>query len=244
MLDRPATSGVIAICAAAFLLIHRHNLSYADVGCSFDLVVRQLQLWRLLTAQLSHVSGLHLLFNCSALWNIGAVESGQHAAGSGSLWYISTTLLFLVLSALGVIGLYAVAILGLRRDHLSSTTMVGYSCVVFAWMAYLAASAGASSTYSIVGLTVPAHLMPFAALVLTSAIVPQASFLGHLAGIIAGYLVAILPEISFFQSITIFALFLSAVVWSVLRQQHELRERFASWLPSFARASSAEVDIV
>lgn len=50
--------------------------------------------------QLSHVSGLHLLFNCSALWNMGSVEAGGlHAAGSGSIFYLSYTLLFLVLSA-------------------------------------------------------------------------------------------------------------------------------------------------
>jgi len=50
--------------------------------------------------QLSHVSGLHLLFNCSALWNMGSVEAGAlHAAYSGSIFYLSYTLLFLVLSA-------------------------------------------------------------------------------------------------------------------------------------------------
>ena len=61
------------------------------------------QVWRLLTAQLSHVSGLHLLFNASALWNLGAIEqhsSALSAGGSGTLFYISYTMLFFVASAL------------------------------------------------------------------------------------------------------------------------------------------------
>jgi membrane associated rhomboid family serine protease len=44
--------------------------------------------------QLSHVSGLHLLFNCSALWNMGYAEAQR-----GSVLYLSYTALFLVLSS-------------------------------------------------------------------------------------------------------------------------------------------------
>ncbi len=42
-------------------------------------------------------------------------------------------------------GLYALAVKAFRREQDASTLTVGYSCVVFAWMAYLAASAGESS---------------------------------------------------------------------------------------------------
>ena len=44
----------------------------------------------------------------------------------------------------GIMGLYALAVNAFRREQDAHTLMVGYSCVVFAWMAYLAASAGAS----------------------------------------------------------------------------------------------------
>ncbi len=39
-------------------------------------------------------------------------------------------------------GLYTLAVKALRREQDANTLMVGYSCVVFAWMAFLAASAG------------------------------------------------------------------------------------------------------
>jgi hypothetical protein len=44
----------------------------------------------------------------------------------------------------GIMGLYALAINAFRREQDAHTLTVGYSCVVFAWAAYLAASAGAS----------------------------------------------------------------------------------------------------
>lgn len=39
-------------------------------------------------------------------------------------------------------GLYALAVKAFHREQDASTLTVGYSCVVFAWMAFLAASAG------------------------------------------------------------------------------------------------------
>lgn len=38
-----------------------------QVGLSYESAVQQLQLWRIVTAQLSHVELLHLLFNVSSL---------------------------------------------------------------------------------------------------------------------------------------------------------------------------------
>jgi membrane associated rhomboid family serine protease len=203
-----------------WLRIHSAGLGYQDVGCSYDLVVRQLQFWRLLTAQISHVSGLHLLFNCSALWNMGSVETGGlRAAGSGSVFYLSYTLLFFVLSAVGITGLYALAVKAFRREQDASTLTVGYSCVVFAWMAFLAASAGATSTYSLFGaVSIPANLMPFGALIFTSIIVPQASFLGHLAGLVSGYIVAFVPHIPLLANIGTFACFMCGIAWSLYVQ--------------------------
>ena len=180
--------------------------------------------------------------------------------------------------------LYAVAIYGFRREQDASTMTLGYSCVVFAWLAYTAASAGAlvtdclcsigcgqrtstqphfrtaahtdahscsltpgftrltgaTSTYTLLGVSVPANLMPFGALVLTSIIVPQASFLGHLAGIISGYLVAVLPHVPLLLNLGIFACFMGLVGWSYL-QQFQLDG--GGSLVSYFRLHSADSDV-
>ena len=54
-----------------------------------------------IVVQLSHVTFLHLAFNCSAMWRLGAAEesSGLYAAGGGSIFFVSYTLLFFVMSA-------------------------------------------------------------------------------------------------------------------------------------------------
>ena len=51
--------------------------------------------------------------------------------------------------------------------------------------------AGGISNFSIFGMVqLPMSLAPFGALVITSVIIPQASFIGHLSGILMGYLMA------------------------------------------------------
>lgn len=49
--------------------------------------------------------------------------------------------------------------------------------------------AGGSASFSVLGLAIPAHLMPFGSLALTQVLIPKASFVGHVAGIVVGYAV-------------------------------------------------------
>lgn len=68
---------------------------------------------------------------------------------------------------------------------------VGYSCVVFGWMTIVSVKQP-SMRLDIFGLfNLPIALAPFESLVITSIMVPQASFVGHLAGIIAGYILSL-----------------------------------------------------
>ena len=51
-------------------------------------------------------------------------------------------------------------------------------------------AAGGVAKFSILGLAeLPMVVAPFGSLILTSVIFPRASFLGHLSGIVVGYLV-------------------------------------------------------
>ena len=54
-------------------------------------------------------------------------------------------------------------------------------------------AAHGKGSFSVLGLAeMPMWASPFVSLVLTSVLVPQASFLGHLAGIVAGFAVRFL----------------------------------------------------
>lgn len=96
-LHQPATSVLVLACCGIWYLLHRWGLGYPDVGMSFDAVVANHELWRMVTSQLSHVDLLHLVFNVSALWSVGIVE---RARGLGTVYYLQQSALMFVLSPL------------------------------------------------------------------------------------------------------------------------------------------------
>jgi hypothetical protein len=91
------------------------------------------------------------------------------------------------------LGLYYGAITLARKEHYRTTTAVGYSCVLFGWMTVLAArQPGGITMLPLFGAAnLPMWLTPFGSLLFTSVVIPKASFVGHLAGILAGFLISI-----------------------------------------------------
>ena len=71
-------------------------MGYHEVGLSYDLVIHNQQLWRIVTSQLSHVDFIHLLFNMTSLWSLGGFEQG----GQNSVVVIQQSLWLLVGSGL------------------------------------------------------------------------------------------------------------------------------------------------
>jgi hypothetical protein len=86
------------------------------------------------------------------------------------------------------LALYHFAIVVLKKEEYRTTQAVGYSCVLFGWMTILAVSNPAGITMlPLFGLAdIPAYLAPFGSLIFTSILIPRASFVGHLSGILAG----------------------------------------------------------
>ncbi len=91
---------VSTLLAAVYFYIISHSIGYAEVGLNYEQAVQKLELWRIVTAQLSHVELLHLLFNLSTLWSLGVVEESGSGARSGTLYYFQTSLVLLIFSAL------------------------------------------------------------------------------------------------------------------------------------------------
>lgn len=188
ILKKPATSCIIGLCTAIWFYIQKKNIGYPQVGLSYDTAVEG-QHWRIITSAFSHISVIHLVFNMSALWSLGVVEQLGHM-GLGAQFYLHYTLILIVLSGLLVIGAYHVLIQRFKLEHFRRVTAVGYSCVVFGWMTILSVKQPSSSLNLFGFLSLPISFAPFESLVFTSIIVPQASFLGHLSGIIVGYAIA------------------------------------------------------
>ncbi|XP_010258529.1 PREDICTED: RHOMBOID-like protein 13 [Nelumbo nucifera] len=188
ILQKPATSCIIGICSAIWFYIQKKGIGYAHVGLSHETAIEG-HYWRIITSAFSHISVLHLVFNMSALWSLGVVEQLGHM-GLGVKFYLHYTLILVVLSGVLVLGIYHILIQKFKLDYFRRVTAVGYSCVVFGWMTILAVKQPSSKLDLFGFLSLPISFAPFESLIITSIIVPQASFLGHLSGIIVGYSIA------------------------------------------------------
>ncbi|KAL0456259.1 UNVERIFIED_CONTAM: RHOMBOID-like protein 13 [Sesamum latifolium] len=186
--EKPATSCIIGICCAIWFYIQKHNIGYSHVGLSYETAVEGHH-WRIITSAFSHISILHLVFNMSALWSLGIIEQLRHI-GLGVEYYLHYTILLVVLSGLLVLGMYHLLIQKFKIDYFRRVTAVGYSCVVFGWMTILSTKQPSSKLELFGFLSLPISFAPFESLIFTSIIVPQASFIGHLSGIIVGYAIA------------------------------------------------------
>lgn len=186
--EKPATSCMIGICSAIWFYIQKKNIGYSHVGLSYETAIEGHH-WRIITSAFSHISILHLVFNMSALWSLGVVEQLGHV-GLGVEYYLQYTLVLVVLSGVLVLGMYHILIQRFKIEYFRRVTAVGYSCVVFGWMTILSMKQPSSKLELFGFLSLPISFAPFESLIFTSIIVPQASFLGHLSGIIVGYAIA------------------------------------------------------
>ncbi|KAK9725121.1 hypothetical protein RND81_05G123800 [Saponaria officinalis] len=185
ILEKPATSCIIAICSAIWYYIQKKNIGYSHVGLSYETAIEGHH-WRIITSAFSHISVIHLVFNMSALWSLGVVEK-LGFMGLGVQFYLHYTLVLVLLSGILVLLCYHVLVQRLKLEYFQRVTAVGYSCVVFGWMTILSVKQPSSKLNLFGLLSLPISFAPFESLIFTSIIVPQASFLGHLSGIIVGY---------------------------------------------------------
>jgi membrane associated rhomboid family serine protease len=104
--------------------------------------------------------------------------------------YMHYTFVLVVLLGLLVLGFYHMMIQRFKVEYFRRVTTVGYSCVVFGRMTILAVKQPSLKLNIFDVLSLPTSFAPFELLIFTSIMAPQASFIGHLSGIIVGYSIA------------------------------------------------------
>jgi len=210
VISTPGTSLMIAICIGVWLYIMQYNLNYEDVGLSYHKIIIDKHYWRGITASLSHINILHLFFNMSSLWSCRSIE-----IAFGTIFYLKYSFLLMVASIAIILIFYHILIYRYNKEVYLHSMAVGYSCVVFGWMTVLS-QFSSSQYFNLFGFKMPINLAPFGSLIFTSIIVQNASFIGHLSGIIVGYLIALLEfhKISFFENIiALYLLFWTLVIF-------------------------------
>ena len=175
---------------AALILLHealppRAILSLA-ISAQDVLRLRPFSLpWLLTTlgSQLVHLDSLHLYYN-----SLSFLHKGTQLERPGARGPLGLALLLLLLWALTPALYVALACLASPLlPSLFASRAVGFSGVIFGLKAVLQVEEEGHATVG--GMRVPAKLAAWAELVAIQLVTPNASFLGHLAGILAGLLV-------------------------------------------------------
>lgn len=147
---------------------------------------------RLILASFTHLSDIHVLYNMSSLLYKGVIVEPVF----GSLHFLALVV-YLALSA----HVLYVAIAAFVAPRLVNNCVAGFSGVLFGLKAILHthprfAHASRSSHSFIYGFRIPGGpIAPWFELILTSAMMPNVSLLGHFCGIIAGLSYVFLPNL-------------------------------------------------
>ena len=186
------------------------------MGTSFQTVVEERQYWRLFTSQLSHIDFVHLLMNMSSLWSLGFVEKRPRM---GMVYYIKVTVLLMIFSKLLLMGFYLFMVRVMKKEYYRSVLSVGYSSVIFGWMANLSVCKHGPARFSLMGTTsIPMRWSPLASVILMSVMVPRVSFFGHLSGVLVGYLIGFgyFDWFNFYWGVTMCLWIILAMIWSLV----------------------------
>lgn len=159
--------------------------SIQDVCISTHYVLRQKQWKRLILGSITHASDMHLYFNMvSLLWKGVFLEKKFK---SPYFAYLMTV--FTVLTSLTLVGLNWLMseLMGYKEYELGHCA-VGFSGVIFALKVLTTHYSPAGFHYALGFIPVPSKYIYWVELGLIQLIYPNASFTGHLAGILVGML--------------------------------------------------------
>ncbi|KAL4450677.1 hypothetical protein ABPG77_001033 [Micractinium sp. CCAP 211/92] len=194
-------------CVAFYLLTAITGFPGTSTVCLAARPVLHGQAFRVFTAALSHAGLLHVGMNMLAFLPLGA-SLERHFGSLQLLWVM------LLLSALGG-AMYVVVAAASAALPLSLPAIldfyhqcaVGLSGVIFG-LVLIDSHQASSPTRSIFGLfSVPTWAFPWALLVIWQLLVPRASLLGHLTGLLVGYAFAtgrlrwLLPSSATYQTV-------------------------------------------
>lgn len=197
LMSRPATTLLLTLIIGVAVYLSWNSVPVEPVSFSYHAMIQQGEYWRCFTASFAHYDILHLVFNLSSLYELGALESVY-----GSLAFLFLNIMLVIFTMALCCGQTFLLIKWTGNDSWAHQQSIGFSCVLFSWMVVAAALMQRycpifflpdlcfNTTFVPIPLTpytIPVNLAPFALLIVTKLIIPRSSFLGHLAGILIGY---------------------------------------------------------
>lgn len=200
--SRPLSTSILTLCVAIYAYQKWRDVPVEAIAVSYRNVVEELQVWRVVTASLSHLGMMHLAFNMSSLYALGGLESRL-----GALRYAMFSLDLVVLPVALLLAVHGALYVRFGLERYRQGMSAGYSCAIFGLMVVASldvpsvcpipfAPSLCFATYELplggwggegYRPTLKLNAAPFVMLVLTQIVVPRASFLGHLCGLLVGF---------------------------------------------------------
>jgi len=212
ILQHPATSLLLAGQVVLALLYWNYSTPISTVAIIYSSIVSppHYEIWRVYSGSFSHFTLLHLGFNMMTLHSLGTVlENNALDAPMSSLSSMEFLALNIALVALTTGTMMGIAYMQIQfaRRHgraqqeqqLLNTPVIGFSGVLFALMVVQTLDYAEScpipfmfpdlcfATHTIPFVNIRWNISPLVSLVFTQLVIRNASFIGHLSGIICGY---------------------------------------------------------
>ena len=176
VIQYPFTLLVIVVNIYICFHLNRRHVPIDHVAISATRFLDNREYWRCVTASFSHYSIIHIIFNVSSAWQLRVVEEIY-----GAVKY------FKLISILVVLPPILDSLIRKRFFPTRIPWAVGYSCVLCGLSACLSLL---GSSFSFFGISIPWSFMPFIQVVITQLLVPQASFIGHMSGVVTGFAIS------------------------------------------------------
>lgn len=209
ILLNPATTTLIAINLGLAFIYWNHRVDPMAVCKEYQKIVHDGELWRSFSGATAHFDMLHIGFNMMSLYALGSEIENMY----GSIPFLFYNICLIPLTTIVMMVLVRLQIYYTGNQALQHTKTVGYSAVLFAWM--VISSLERQSTCPIpffpdacfntheldMGFKVRFNIGPIVQLFVAQMIMPRVSLIGHLAGIICGFLLHwnVLPRELFFS---------------------------------------------
>ena len=181
----PVTFGAVGINVLAFIqprIGHFRWPKVQEVCVSTDAVWFDSDWKRLVLAAFFHLDEWHIYYNmASFVWKGISLEKDL-----GSGYFFSLLAIFVVLTNVVYCALQYVAVLFFHDYSYLYSCAAGFSAVIFAVKVVTTYKLPSGTSYVMGMLPVPSRLAVWAELLVISILIPNASFVGHLAGILVG----------------------------------------------------------
>lgn len=227
-LQRPATSFLILVNVALAFIYWNNRVDPSSVCKEYQKIVHDNELWRSLSGATAHFEPLHIGFNMMSLYALGSELEPMYE----SVPFMFYNICLIPLTTIVMMSLVWLQMRWTGDERLKQTKTVGYSGVLFAWM--VVSSLERRSTCPVPFLpdvcfkthelgsaskiwNLKFNFGPVVQLFIAQMIMPRVSFIGHLGGIICGFILHwnILPRELFYSPQVLIPFILFAHLWLV-----------------------------